>query len=327
MSGISGFPDTLRSKIGFVKLQEDFHIGTSDPAKIVIDGDIQSIATQFAITKLQNEIAADNSFSSTSIESHPDKNLAIVYANIAGDSMSKPSLDAVEKLRSDYIPQAFRGTQDRVLVTGGTAQILDFNLTTNQYTPFIFAYVLGLAFIILLMAFRSIVIPLTSIIMNLLSVGAAYGLLVLVFQKGVGASLFGFIQVDVIETWLPLMLFSLLFGLSMDYQFFLLSRIREHYIETGDTSKAVAFGLISTGKLITGAALIMVAVFGGFALGKMSMFQQMGFGLGVAVLVDATLVRCILVPATMTLLGKRNWYLPNWLNWLPNISLGEKRKG
>ena len=163
--------------------------------------------------------------------------------------------------------------------------------------------------------------------MNLLSVGAAYGLLVLVFQKGVGASLFGFIQVDVIETWLPLMLFSLLFGLSMDYQFFLLSRVREHYIETGDTSKAVAFGLISTGKLITGAALIMVAVFGGFALGKMSMFQQMGFGLGVAVLVDATLVRCILVPATMTLLGKRNWYLPKWLNWLPNISLGEKRKG
>ena len=326
MSGISGFPDTLRSKIGFNKLQQDFHIGSSDPAKIVVDGNIGSSETQSAITKLQNEISADKAFASTRVESYPDKNLAIVYAEISGDSMTKNSLDAVTKLRNDYIPQAFSGVQDKVLVTGGTAQIIDFNQTTNQYTPFIFAYVLGLAFIILLVAFRSIVIPIMSILMNLLSVGAAYGLLVLVFQKGVGASLFGFIQVDVIETWLPLMLFSLLFGLSMDYQFFLLSRIRENYLETRDTSKAVAFGLISTGKLITGAALIMVAVFGGFALGKMTMFQQMGFGLGVAVLVDATLVRSILVPATMTMLGKRNWYLPRWLNWLPNISLGENIK-
>jgi RND superfamily putative drug exporter len=119
------------------------------------------------------------------------------------------------------------------------------------------------------------------------------------------------------------MLFSLLFGLSMDYQVFLLSRIRERYLQTRNTAEAVAFGLNSTGKLITGAALIMVAVFGGFALGDMVMFQQMGFGLAVAVLVDATLVRCVLVPATMTLLGKANWYLPKWLNWLPNISLGE----
>ena len=154
--------------------------------------------------------------------------------------------------------------------------------------------------------------------------GAAYGLIVLVFQKGVGAEFFGFIQVEVIETWLPLFLFALLFGLSMDYHVFLLSRVRERHQQTGDTPESVSFGLRSTGRLITGAALIMVAVFGGFALGDLAMMQQMGFGLAVAIFLDATLVRCVLVPATMRLLGRRNWYLPKWLAWIPNVSLGEQ---
>jgi RND superfamily putative drug exporter len=172
-------------------------------------------------------------------------------------------------------------------------------------------------------AFRSIVVPVKAIIMNLLSVGAAYGLLVLVFQKGVGASLFGFQQVDTVESWLPLFLFSVLFGLSMDYHVFLLSRIRERFNQTGNNTEAVAFGLRSTGRLITGAALIMVAVFGGFALGDLVVMQEMGFGLAVAVLMDATIVRSILVPSTMRLLGKWNWYLPRWLEWLPRIGIGE----
>ena len=137
--------------------------------------------------------------------------------------------------------------------------------------------------------------------------------------------MFGFQQVDGIESWLPLFLFALLFGLSMDYHDFLLSRMREHYRQTGNNAESVSFGLRSTGRLITGAALIMVAVFGGFALGDMVMFQQMGFGLAVAVLLDATVVRCVLVPATMKLLGERNWYLPKWLAWLPNIGLGEQQ--
>ncbi len=213
------------------------------------------------------------------------------------------------------------------MVTGDTAFILDFNKTTNDYTPVIFAFVLALSFIILILAFRSIVISTTAIIMNLLSVGASYGLIVLVFQKGVGASFFGFTQVDVIETWLPLFLFAMLFGLSMDYHVFLLSRVRERYKQTGDNSEAVSFGLRSTGRLITGAALIMVAVFGGFAVGDMAMLEQMGFGLAVAVFLDATLVRCVLVPATMKLLGRYNWYLPKWLEWIPNISLGEQPTG
>ena len=157
--------------------------------------------------------------------------------------------------------------------------------------------------------------------MNLLSVGAAYGLLVLVFQKGVGAELLGFQQVEVIQTGLPLFLFAILFGLSMDYHVFLLSRIRERFLETGDNAEAVAYGLRSTGRLITGAALIMVAVFGGFALGDLVAMQQFGFGLAVAVLLDATIVRCVLVPASMRLLGKWNWYLPSWLDWLPDLRI------
>ena len=173
--------------------------------------------------------------------------------------------------------------------------------------------------------FRSLVIPAKAIVMNLLSVGAAYGMLVLVFQKGYGADLLGFERVDKIEAWLPLFLFSILFGLSMDYHVFLLSRIRERFDQTGDNRQAVAFGLRSTGSVITGAAAIMVAVFTGFALGDLVATQQMGFGLAVAVFLDATLVRIILVPATMRLLGKWNWWLPSWLRWLPHLGI-EVRK-
>ena len=159
--------------------------------------------------------------------------------------------------------------------------------------------------------------------MNLLSVGAAYGLLVLVFQKGFGAELLGFQRTEEIITWLPLFLFAILFGLSMDYHVFLLSRIRESFKKTGNNPEAVSWGIRSTGRLITGAALIMVAVFGGFALGDMVIMQQMGFGLAVAVFMDATIIRMALVPAVMRLLGTRNWYLPKWLRWIPKVGIGE----
>jgi RND superfamily putative drug exporter len=324
MSGISGLPDDLRAKQGFNFLQQNFHLGMDSPAYVVIDGDTNNPATQSAVALLQQKIDADPAFAGSKVSAYPDKNLTVVYAGIPGDPLNKQGMDSVSRLRSDYIPQAFANTGVKPLVTGNTAFILDFNQTTSNYTPYLFAFVLSLSFIILTLAFRSIVIPATAILMNLLSVGAAYGLIVLVFQKGVGAAIFGFQKVEVIETWLPLFLFALLFGLSMDYHVFLLSRIREQYRKTGDNAGAVAFGLRNTGKLITGAALIMVAVFGGFALGDMVMFQQMGFGLAVAVLVDATLIRSVLVPATMKVLGKYSWYLPKWLNWIPNVSLGEK---
>ena len=184
-----------------------------------------------------------------------------------------------------------------------------------------FAFVLGLTFVLLTIAFRSVVVAGSAIFLNLLSVGAAYGLLVLVFQEGIGADLLGFQQVDAIEAWVPLFLFSVLFGLSMDYQVFLLSRIRERYDATLDTRDAIAWGVGSTARIITGAALIIVAVFAGFARGDLVMFQQMGFGVAVALLLDATIIRSVLLPSLMALLGERNWYLPKWLDWLPHLEV------
>jgi RND superfamily putative drug exporter len=175
--------------------------------------------------------------------------------------------------------------------------------------------------VLLTLVFRSIVIPVKAIIMNLLSVGAAYGLIVLVFQHGVGADLFGFQTTDSIAAFLPAFLFAVLFGLSMDYHVFLLSRVQERFLQTGDNTAAVSYGLRSTAHIITGAAAIMMVVFGGFAMGSMVEMQQVGFGLAVAVLIDATIVRSILVPASMEVLGERNWYLPSWLAWLPKISV------
>ena len=208
-----------------------------------------------------------------------------------------------------------------VLVGGGTAEVLDDVAVVKQYLPIIMGSVLAASFLLLLVAFRSIVVPLKAVVMNLLSVGAAYGMIVLVFQHGIGANLLGFTTVPAIESWIPLFLFAILFGLSMDYHVILLSRIKEHYDETGDNSGSVVYGLHSTAGIITGAALIMVAVFGGFALGPLSMFQQMGFGLAVAVILDATIVRMVLVPASMELLGDKNWYFPSWLEWLPKVSI------
>jgi RND superfamily putative drug exporter len=290
---------------------------------IVVDGNITTPETQSAITALQQKLANDTLYSSAVVAPYPEKNMTVIYARVVGDTMSPQAKASVTTIRKEYIPATFSNTTAKAMVTGESAFMVDYDQITDDYTPIIFTFVLALSFIVLLLAFRSIVIPVTAIIMNLLSVGAAYGLIVLVFQKGIGAGILGFTQVATIETWLPLFLFAVLFGLSMDYQVFLLSRVREHYMQHGDNTEAVGFGLRSTGRLITGAALIMVAVFGGFALGDMVMMQQMGFGLAIAVFIDATLVRCVLVPATMKLLGNANWYLPKWLNWLPNISIGE----
>jgi RND superfamily putative drug exporter len=177
----------------------------------------------------------------------------------------------------------------------------------------------GLSFTLLTLAFRSIVVPAKAILMNLLSVGATYGLLVLVFQNRYGADLFGFQQTPEIEPWVPIFLFRVRFGLSMEYHVFLLSRIRDHYDLTHRTRDSVAVGLQATGNIIMGAAAIMIAVFAGFAAGKLVMFQQVGFGRAVAVLMDATIVWVILVPSAMALLGDRNCYLPRWLRWLHDL--------
>ena len=321
--GLSELPDGLRSKEGFMVLQEEFGFIFDSPVTVAIDGKTDSESLQAAIKRLESSIASDPFFMAADLQTHQDADLSVLYTKLTSDPLSKDATDAIRRLRTDYIPLAFDGESVRVLVGGETATMVDFDETTNEYTPIVFTFVLGLSFILLTIAFRSIVVPIMSIIMNLLSVGAAYGLLVLVFQKGVGAELLGFQRTEEIITWLPLFLFAILFGLSMDYHVFLLSRIRESFKKTGNNPEAVSWGIRSTGRLITGAALIMVAVFGGFALGDMVIMQQMGFGLAVAVFMDATIIRMALVPAVMRLLGTRNWYLPKWLHWIPKVGIGE----
>ncbi len=234
---------------------------------------------------------------------------------------SGAAVSAVRHLRSAVVPAAFEGTGAEALVGGTTSEDIDYFDAVTGPAPWVIVFVLGLTFVFLTVIFRSLVVAGTAVVLNLLSVGAAYGLLVLVFQHGFATGLLGFHQVDTIEAWVPLFLFSVLFGLSMDYQVFLLSRIRERYDQTGDTTAAVSFGVASTARIITGAALIIVAVFSGFAAGELVMFQQMGFGVAAALLIDATLIRSVLLPAAMHLLGSWNWYLPEWLRWLPRVQV------
>jgi RND superfamily putative drug exporter len=225
------------------------------------------------------------------------------------------------------VPRAFGAQAGRVLVGGEPAEARDSFAVSAGWLPTVIAFVLLLSLVLLTVAFRSIVIPLTAIAVNLLSVGAAYGILVLVFENGVGNELLGFDKVERIESWVPIFLFSLLFGLSMDYQVFLLSRIHERWAATGDTRDAIVHGVASTARLITGAAAIVIVVFGGFATGQLVSFQQMGFGIAIALALDATLVRLILIPAAMRLLGERNWHLPRWLQWLPDLHVERASPG
>ena len=318
-SGIATLPDRFASKQGFLLLNEEFPGQTSDPVDVVVSGDIDSAAVRAALDRLTAEVERHPLFGTPTVEEDDANTVALVRFPVAGDAIGEEAIGAVRDLRGEIIPAAFAGIEAEALVTGDTARELEYHDTVAWWLPYVFLFVLGLSFILLTTAFRSIVVPAKAIVMNLLSVGAAYGLLVLVFQKGVGNELFGFEQAETVEAWVPLFLFAVLFGLSMDYQVFLLSRIREKYVQTRDNARAVTFGIVSTGRLITGAALIIIAVFWGFAMGEMIMFQQMGFGVAVALLIDATIVRSVLVPATMRLLGRWNWYLPSWLGWLPDV--------
>jgi putative drug exporter of the RND superfamily len=323
---VSTLPDDIQSKQAFIVLQREFGGGRTDPVQIVVTGEVGSPTVQAAIGRLQQGIAGSDLFSDqTRVIDSQDGTAVEVDAFFQADPSSDAAFSGIRTLRNEIVPAAFQGVSNaQVLVGGNTAFFTDFLSVANSYQWIVLAFVLALSFMLLTVVFRSIVVPLTAIIMNLLSVGAAYGAVTLVFQKGVGTGFFNaigfqFQKTDAIEAWLPLFLFSILFGLSMDYHVFLLSRIREEFDKTKDNSEAVAYGLRTTAGIITGAALIMVAVFTGFAAGRLGPLQQMGFGLAVAVFMDATIVRTLLVPATMRLLGKRNWYLPRWLNWLPQV--------
>ena len=318
-NSVEVFPEDSHTRAGFEVLEEKFSFGYVNPAKIVIDGDLNDPQVQTGISTLFAAIQNDPELGTYIPQTSPSEDLGLILVPVPGAPSGSAAFGVVERLRNDYIPAAFTGVPVTVLVGGLSAEYLDFNGVVGTYTPISFGLILAVSFILLLVVFRSIVIPIKAIIMNLLSVGTAYGLMVLVFQKGFGADLFGFHQTETIDVWIPLVLFALLFGLSMDYHVFMLSRIRERFDQTQNNAESVAYGLRSTAGLITGAALIMVAVFSGFASGEMVVNQQAGFGLAVAVLLDATLVRGILVPASMQLLGNRNWYMPSWLNWLPDL--------
>jgi len=318
-AGPSTLPDSFASKQGFLLLNEEFPSGGTDPVEIAVAGDVGSPEARTAFAQLEGETGRRPVFGEPAVETNDAGDLARITLPLVGDSVAEQATNAVRDLRGEIVPNAFAGFDAEVAVGGPTAEEIDYHDTMETWLPIVFAFVLGLSFILLTIAFRSIVVAANAIIMNLLSVGAAYGLLVLVFVEGVGNELFGFEQADAVEAWVPLFLFAVLFGLSMDYQVFLLSRIRERFNQTGENEASIAFGVGSTARLITGAALIIIAVFWGFARGQLIMFQQMGFGVAVALLIDATIVRSVLVPASMKLLGTRNWYLPSWLGWLPDV--------
>jgi RND superfamily putative drug exporter len=321
-NGVSTLPDRLASKQGYEALARSFPRASAAPVLVAIQGDVTSPRSRSAIVALRKEIAADREFGGRGdLRFSSDGDVAALIVPLRGDKTSDEALDAVRRVREVDIPQTVGRASLHPVVGGDTADNVDFIDAVHHWMPYVFAFVLGLSLVLLTVVFRSVVVAATAIVLNLLSVGAAYGLLVLVFQKGVAHSLLGFQQVDVIEAWVPLFLFSVLFGLSMDYQVFLLSRIKERHDETGSTDDALSYGVGSTARIITGAALIIVAVFLGFAMGDLVMFQQMGFGIAVALLIDATIIRSVLLPAAMTLLGRRNWYLPRWLAWLPRLDV------
>ncbi len=319
-SGITSLPADRVSQQGFAAVQTHFPSGErSNPVEVVVDGDSSDPAIVAGAQRLRDLVANDSAFGASEVATAPGGDLTLVEIALTGDPSGSAASAAIERLRDDYVPTAFADVDAPVYVTGVTAFDVDYTALIDRWLPIVIAFVLSLSFLLLLLVFRSIVLPLKAVILNLLSVGAAYGLMVLVFQEGIGADLLGLQQIDRVEPWVPVFLFSVLFALSMDYHMFLLTRIRERYLATGNTVEAVSHGVGATGRIITGAALIIVVVFIGFATGDLVGFQQMGFGVGVALLIDATVIRTVLVPSSMTMLGRWNWYLPSWLNWLPEL--------
>ena len=317
-AGVSTLPDDLPSKQGYVALQRYFPASTPDPAHVVVE-DASSPEVSQALERLRSRLAADRRFGPGAIRNGDD--VADLVVPVRGDPAGDAATGAIRDLRTRIIPDTFPENEGDPLVGGTAAENVDYIDNVTNPAPLVFVFVLGLTLVLLTVAFRSVAVAITAILLNLLSVGAAYGVLVLVFQHGIGADLLGFQQVDIIEAWVPLFLFAVLFGLSMDYQVFLLSRIRERYDVTKDTREAVRWGVASTARIITGAALIIVAVFLGFAMGELVMFQQMGFGVAISLLIDATIIRSIVLPSVMGILGDRSWYLPRWLEWIPHLEV------
>lgn len=304
-------------------LEQDFSAGLLAPMEVVFEGE-RTPENEAAIAEYIGRMNERGDFVSVPEEPRWDEehNIALVEGTLVYGGSTPDAYDTVRFLRNDVAEAAVDGVEGLdVYVTGLSAGETDMLHHLDSSTPPVFVFVLSMSFILLTLAFRSVVVPVQAIIYNLLSVGATWGILVGVFSKGWGRDLLGYSASPIIESWAPILLFCVLFGLSMDYHVFILSRIREHYDISHNNRESVAVGLRTTGKIITGAALIMVVVFGAFSMGSMLALQQLGFGLAVAVLIDATLIRSVLVPAVMTIVGDRNWYLPSWLNWLPDLRI------
>jgi RND superfamily putative drug exporter len=317
-NGVSTLPSGLPSKEGYALLQRAFPVRSPDLVEVVTVGG--GAAARDGLVRLERQMARDPRFGAGTVQTSKASGVSLLTAPVRGDAAGAAAVSAVRHLRKNVIRAESFGSA-KVYVGGQTAENIDYFDAVTNPTPYVLLFVLGLSFVLLTIAFRSIVVALVSVLLNLLSVGAAYGLLTLIFLKGHGAGLFGFQHTHVIDAWVPLFLFSVLFGLSMDYQVFLMSRIKERYDVTGSTHDAVSGGVATTARIITGAALIIVVVFAGFAAGKLVMFQQMGFGVAVALLLDATVIRSVVLPAMLGLLDRWSWYLPRWLDWLPHVEV------
>src|SRR3954447_11086856 len=325
-TGLDALPTSIATVDTINKIQDSFP-GSTTPALVAIKANTDAPATKAAIDELRTRALASGQMQGP-IE--VDVNAAHTAARVAiplkGNGTDSTSIAALDTLRNTVLPATVgKLAGASYAVTGGTAASADANALLKHSWPFVFGFVLTFAFVLLLISFRSIVIAAKAIVLNLLSVGAAYGVLIATFQYGWGENLLNFQSTGGIAFWLPIFIFVILFGLSMDYHVFILSRIRESFDRGLKTEDAVAQGIKSTAGVVTSAAVVMVGVFGIFATLPILDMKEMGIGLAAAVLIDATIVRAVLLPATMKLLGDWNWYLPRWLEWLPNVETHGER--
>ena len=323
LPGTEALPRSQAAVQTYDRLRVAFPEENGTATVVVHATDVTTPAVREAIVQLRRDAERQPSLfpGMTSVETSPDRSTARVTIPMAGTGNDARSNRALDELRGHLVPATLANANGvTASVNGATAMNRDFSSLLSSHLPLVFGFVLFAAFLLLLSTFRSIVIPLKAIVLNLLSVGAAYGILVMVFQKGWGEGLLGFQSNGSIAAWLPLFLFVILFGLSMDYHVFILSRVREAYDGGMSTERAVAHAIKNTAGVVTSAALVMVGVFATFATLSDLPLKEMGVGLGVAVLIDATIIRGVLLPASMKLLGERNWWMPRSLTWVPSIS-------
>jgi RND superfamily putative drug exporter len=311
-------PEGRTERQAYDLVAQGFGPGSNGPVVIAVD-----LAGDPAVVRsLVEAVMADPGIASVGVpQVYPEGGVAVVVAVPTTGPQDAATHETVERLRKDVLPGVLAGSPARGHVGGQTANFADVGARVNERLPVVIAAVLAMSFVLLMLVFRSVLVPLKAVVLNLLSIGAAYGVMVMVFQWGWAATVIGLESTVPIVSFIPMFMFAILFGLSMDYEVFLLSRVREEYLATGDNQTSIVRGIASTGRVITSAALIMISVFLAFVLGEDAATKMFGLGLATAILVDATLVRMVLVPATMTLLGDANWWIPGWLDRrLPRLS-------